>query len=69
MLGKKRDCYDIFTGSREEKELIAFSEKQPLEMWKELMLEASGHLKEAVIAEGFRLGFCDENGNPTTAST
>jgi hypothetical protein len=69
MLGKKRDCYDIFTGSREEKELLAFSEKQPLEMWKELMLEADSYMKEAVIAEGFRMGFCDKNGSLTTTLT
>lgn len=72
MLGGKRDCYDIFSGSQAEKDLVDFMKQTPLEQWKQLMKEAEPlgkQFKECVIYEGVLQGFCDISGNLTAAST
>jgi len=67
-MSKKRDCYDIFSGSRDEKEFIDFMNKSLVEQWKELYNEAvlnQSMFVEPLILIGVKNNFCDKQGNLT----
>jgi len=67
-MSKKRDCYDIFSGSRDEKEFIDFMNKSLVEQWKELYNEAvlnQSMFVEPLILIGVENNFCDKQGNLT----
>jgi len=67
-MSKKRDCYDIFSGSRDEEELIDFMNKPLVEQWKELYDEAvlnQNVFVEPLIWIGVENNFCDKQGNLT----
>ena len=67
-MSKKRDCYDIFSGSRDEEELIDFMNKPLVEQWKELYDEAvlnQNVFVETLISIGVENNFCDKQGNLT----
>lgn len=67
-MSKKRDCYDIFSGSRDEEEFSKFIKKPLIEQWKELYNEAvlnQSMFVEPLILIGVENNFCDKQGNLT----
>lgn len=67
-MSKKRDCYDIFSGSKAEEELISFMKKPLIEQWRELFDYAK--LKQPLFLEtliniGVENNFCDKEGSLT----
>ena len=67
-MSKKRDCYDIFSGSRDEEEFLKFIKKPLIEQWKELYNEAvlnQSMFVEPLILIGVENNFCDKNGKIT----
>ena len=67
-MSKKRDCYDIFSGSRGEEEFLKFIKKPLIEQWKELYNEAvlnQSMFVEPLILIGVENNFCDKNGKIT----
>ena len=67
-MSKKRDCYDIFSGSRDEEEFLKFIKKPLIEQWKELYNEAvlnQSMFVEPLILIGVENNFCDKQGNLT----
>lgn len=58
----KRDCYDTFSGSQEEKNLLAFC-KLPLQEQFDLLVKQTENnrmLQECILSAGLKLGLNEQ---------